>query len=128
MSGGIVPVVCGIIYDDKGKFLIARRNHTKPMAGLWEFPGGKIEQGETEAEALQRELMEEFGMSVEVGERVGSNVHHYDSISINLIAYKCRYRHGTFNLTDHDLFDWVDKEELKTYRLAPADVPFAEFV
>lgn len=118
----IIDVVCGVVYDDRNSILIARKAPGKAMAGFWEFPGGKIDPGETETEALKRELAEEFGMEVEVGERLGAEIHEYPHITINLIAFKCLYRYGTFQRTDHDEFDWVKKEELPSFRFAPADV------
>jgi 8-oxo-dGTP diphosphatase len=117
-----IDVVCGVVFDDRGSILIARKAPGKAMAGFWEFPGGKVDPGETEIEALKRELAEEFGMEVEVGERLGAEKYAYPQVTINLIAFRCMYRYGTFQRTDHDEFDWVKKEELHTFRFAPADV------
>ena len=72
----MVEVVAGIIYKGD-KFLIAQRNLKKAQGGLWEFPGGKLEVGETAAEALKREIKEEFNADIEVDEFVGENIHHY---------------------------------------------------
>lgn len=83
----IIDVVCAFIRKEEGNIFIARRADHKSMAGKWEFPGGKVEEGETPQEALKKlEIEEEFGMSIEVGEFVGENVHHYPNFSIRLIA------------------------------------------
>ena len=70
------------IIEKAGKILIARRASDQKLAGKWEFPGGKVEDGESPEECLKRELEEEFGVQVEVGEFIYSNKHHYDHISI----------------------------------------------
>ncbi|TNF48604.1 MAG: 8-oxo-dGTP diphosphatase MutT [Bacteroidetes bacterium] len=118
----MIEVVCAIIRNDEGKIFIARRATHKSMAGKWEFPGGKIEEGETPQEALKREMEEGFGVTIEVGEYVGENVHHYPTFSIRLIAYEIKHLSGEFALTDHDQIHWATNEELKEVDLAEADV------
>jgi len=120
-----VKVVCGIIWKD-GKIFIARRKPEKSMGGYWEFPGGKIEQGEDPKEALARELKEELGMEVKVLNHFGSNLHQYESFSIELIAYICEFVNATFELTDHVEWKFITHVELSQYKLAPADLPFVE--
>lgn len=124
----MINVLCGIITNTEGQIFIARRRQGKSMAGKWEFPGGKLEPGETEQAYLQRELHEELGMHVNVGVKIGENEHHYETFSIRLIAYKCEFISATYALTDHDAFAWVEVEELKEYELAEADVPFLEMI
>ena len=120
-------VVCGIIYKND-KIFIARRKEGKSMAGMWEFPGGKIEKGENEIDALIRELREELGMQVEVLNRLGENLHNYCTFSINLIAYNCVLKEDTYSLTDHDAFEWVYKEDLLSYKMAVADIPLIKLI
>lgn len=117
-----IKVVCGIIYSGD-KIFIARRKKGKSMEGYWEFPGGKIEDGESEKSALIRELHEEFGMKLTVQERIGENLHQYDDFTIRLIAYKCLFKEASFELTDHDAYEWVGRNDLSEYQLAPADLP-----
>ena len=107
---------------------LARRRPGKSMAGKWEFPGGKIEKDEEPKNALQRELLEELGMLVEVLEPLGTNNHCYPDFSIQLIAYKCRFISSENLLTDHDAFEWVDPLRLKEYDLSEADLPFISLI
>ncbi|MEO5906318.1 MAG: (deoxy)nucleoside triphosphate pyrophosphohydrolase [Saprospiraceae bacterium] len=113
-------VVCGIIWN-KGKVFIARRKPEKSLGGFWEFPGGKIEPDEDSMTAIQRELFEEFGMSILNIRFFGSHIHEYDSFSIELLAYECEFESATFLLSDHDDFAFVRIKELTDYDIAPAD-------
>lgn len=120
----MISVTCAIIQND-AKILIARRAEDQKLAGWWEFPGGKVEDGESPEECLKRELAEEFGIQAEVGEFITSNKHHYDHISIELLAFHTRYIAGTFTLTDHDNIECISPAELLDYDLAEADVLIA---
>jgi 8-oxo-dGTP diphosphatase len=124
----MITVLCGIITNYEGKIFLARRKPGKSMAGKWEFPGGKLEEGESESECLKRELLEELGMEVIVHERVGENVHQYPSFQIRLIAYRCELVSATYELTDHDAYVWVQPEEIGQYDLAEADVPLMLYI
>ena len=110
----MIQVVAGIIIRNK-TVLIARRASHKAMAGKWEFPGGKIEVGETPQTALEREILEEFGVVIKAGTYIASNIHDYGDLQIELRAYHARYVNGEFELTDHDQIAWVDKKELENY-------------
>ncbi|MBL7912255.1 MAG: (deoxy)nucleoside triphosphate pyrophosphohydrolase [Bacteroidia bacterium] len=122
-----VKVVCGIIQKD-GKIFIARRKPEKSMGGYWEFPGGKIEKSEDEEQALKRELKEELGMAVLVGKRIGQNTHKYETITIELIAYECEFISASFQLTDHDEYNFVNPENLINFNIAPADMFFLDIL
>jgi len=98
------------------------------MAGYWEFPGGKVEAGESDRECLRRELLEELGISVEVGEFICSNTHQYPEFSITLILYSAVIVGGSISLSVHDRYEWVPVSSLLDWSLAPADVPLAEVV
>jgi 8-oxo-dGTP diphosphatase len=123
----MIKVVCGIIYKD-GKIFIARRKPHKSMGGLWEFPGGKIEEGEEYADSLKRELQEELEMQVEVNDFLMENIHNYDTFIIQLIALNCEYISAKMKLADHDQFKWVSPNKLLSFELAPADIPIAEMI
>lgn len=104
---------------------MAKRQRGDHLEGLWEFPGGKIEAGETPQECLARELEEEFHVRAEVGDFIGSNRHDYDGRQIELLAYEVHVPTGEFRLNEHEEIHWVPIERLLTYDLAPADVPIA---
>ena len=121
----IVKVTAAIL--EKGrKILIAKRNTGDKLAGKWEFPGGKIEDYESPEECLRREMHEEFKIKVSIGEFVGSNVHHYDHISIELLAYRSFWEHGDISLNDHAEYRFVPLSQLGEFDFAPADIPFVE--
>ena len=121
----MIQVVAGIITRNK-TVLIARRAPHKPMAGKWEFPGGKIEADESPERALEREIFEEFGVVIRTGPYIASNTHDYGDFKIELLAYYARYVEGEFELTDHDQIAWVSNKELKSYDLAEADIPLID--
>ncbi|KAA3620285.1 MAG: (deoxy)nucleoside triphosphate pyrophosphohydrolase [Flavobacterium sp.] len=122
-----IEVVCGII-SSNDKIFIARRKQGKSMAGKWEFPGGKREAGESDIQALKRELREEFGMAVDILNRFGSNFHDYENFSIKLTAYNCEFIGASFNLTDHDKYAWVFPNDLIKFEFASADLPFVKLI
>jgi len=124
---GIIKVVCGIIFKDE-KIFLCRRNSKKTLAGYWEFPGGKIESEEVAVDALSRELYEELGMKVRIIEHFKTVVHHYDTFTIELIAYVCQFQEANYMLTDHIMYEWVNKRELNKWNLAPADIPIARAI
>jgi len=124
----MLKVLCGIIQNQEGQVFIARRKPGKSMAGKWEFPGGKLEENETEQDCLQRELLEELGMRVRVGEKLGENEHHYTNFSIRLITYHCEIISATYELTDHDVYEWVAPDRLSEFELAAADLPFVDLI
>lgn len=120
----MVAVVCGII-SNHGKVLICRRKKEKSMGGFWEFPGGKIEDSESPNQTLVRELYEELGMKVKVQDHFTTVTHQYDDFTIKLIAIKCDLVSATYEMTDHDAYEWVRVKELLKWNLAAADIPIA---
>ena len=127
MEPNYLPVVAAIIYRDQN-LLLARRKPEKSMGGSWEFPGGKIEKGETPESALARELEEEFDLRVSVGPHVATHRHDYEHIKIELIAHETTIEAGEFQLRDHDAIVWVTPQEATSYKLAPADIPILEYI
>ncbi|WP_027094531.1 8-oxo-dGTP diphosphatase MutT [Cohnella thermotolerans] len=122
----MIEVAAAVIEDEEGRILIARRREGKSQAGLWEFPGGKIEPGETAEACIVRELREEMSIDVSPGEYLGENVHDYGDIRIRLIAHRAKYIGGRIRLADHDHCKWVKPGDLTGYEFAPADAPFVE--
>jgi 8-oxo-dGTP diphosphatase len=121
----MIEVTAGIIYKDN-KILIARRAPHKHMGGYWEFPGGKIEAGETPEQCLEREIKEELGIKIKVGAFLKENEHDYGSKQILLKAYLCDFLHGQIQLKDHDQAEWIERAKLLEYEFAPADIPFVQ--
>jgi mutator protein MutT len=115
-----VPVTAAVIRNDN-KILIAKRKRAL-MGSPWEFPGGKVEKNETLQECLKRELHEELGIEVEVGEFLCSYKHVLNCQSaINLYAYEVTHISGDFELRDHEEIRWVTLEELEQYNFPDAD-------
>ncbi|MGI6879728.1 (deoxy)nucleoside triphosphate pyrophosphohydrolase [Microbacterium sp. gxy059] len=119
--------VVGAVIVDAGNILCARRGRGS-LAGLWEFPGGKIEQGETAREALQREITEELECVVEVGDEVATTAHEYDFGVVHLTTFLCRLVEGTPHLTEHTEVTWLRPADLATLTWAPADVPAVDLL
>jgi 8-oxo-dGTP diphosphatase len=117
-----IDVVGAVIVVD-GAVLCVQRGAEGHLAGLWEFPGGKIEAGETPREALAREIREELRCEVTVGEVVTTTVHDYDVATVSLTTFFCDLVAGTPRLTEHQRLVWVDPAELQSLEWAPADIP-----
>ena len=123
----VIEVTAAIIRRGE-RVLVARRAEGKHLAGYWEFPGGKVEKGESPEACLARELEEEFGIAVEVGNFVAENVHDYGDKIVRLLAYEVVHISGEFRLNDHDAIDWHPATQLQSIQLAPADVEIAVVV
>lgn len=95
---------------------------------MWEFPGGKIEKGESPEQCLQRELFEEMNIIIRPYQKYGENVHNYGQILIRLIAYRAAYVSGDIILVDHDEYLWVHEKDLGEYQFAAADIKFVEML
>lgn len=122
----VIEVAAAIIDNEDGRILIARKREGASHAGLWEFPGGKLEPGEAPAETLKRELMEEMQIAIEPYAYFGTADHMQGSRTIRLIAWRARFIEGSWVLTDHDEVRWVKPQELRHYAFAPADVEFVK--
>ena len=123
----IIDVAAAVIKKD-GRILLARRAQGEHLEYKWEFPGGKIEPGETPEECLQRELKEEFSIIAQANIFIGESIFHYPDKSIRLLAYEVRWLGGDFVLKVHDKIDWVTPEALLEKDLAAADIPIARLV
>ena len=124
----MITVVAALIEKNR-KYLIAKRaTGSKDVLGKWEFPGGKVELGETEMEALKREIKEEFEMDIKPIRFLKNSVYEYSTKKIDLKLYECKYISGSFHLHDHSEYKFVDIEDILNYELCPADIPLAEFV
>jgi 8-oxo-dGTP diphosphatase len=113
-----VIVVAGAMIAG-GRLLVAQRDRPPELAGLWELPGGKVAPGETDADALARELFEELGVEVAVGERLGDDVALRDTMTLR--AYLVTCLSGTPRADDHRALRWVTVNELDELNWVPAD-------
>lgn len=120
-----ITVVAGLLVEN-GKFLIARRHPKDSHGGLWEFPGGKVELGESPEQALVREIEEELALRVKVLRFFGENQFQSQKADYRLRLYCCRRLSGTIYLTDHSEFAWIGTEEIKKYQFLTGDLPFLE--
>jgi len=113
--------VVGAMIEQEGKYLITQRPSTATLPNLWEFPGGRVEPGETDQAALARELEEEMGIGVAVADRVIHIEHAYDSYDVDFCVYRCHLLRGPLRhlrVADHR---WVRPDELDDYQFPPAD-------
>lgn len=122
----MIEVAAAIIENAQGEVLIARRRPDKSQGGLWEFPGGKLEEDESVEVCLRRELQEEMNIEIEPYAYFATNEHDYGTVQIRLIAYKARFIRGEIQLVDHDAYRWVNVADLKRNEFAPEDIPFVE--
>ncbi|MGE9269971.1 MAG: (deoxy)nucleoside triphosphate pyrophosphohydrolase [Verrucomicrobiales bacterium] len=119
-----MEVVAGLLEDDQGRLLACCRPQGKHLAGKWEFPGGKIESGETASDALVRELREELGITVSVGRSLTPVHHDYGKGKvITLFPMCCSWLDGELEAKEHAEIRWCDSVELRSLDWAAADIP-----
>lgn len=117
----VINVVAAII-EHENKFLIAKKARGE-FAGFWEFPGGKIEENESDADALKREIKEEFEIEISIRKFFTTVEHNYDNFHLCMNCYLCSINNLNFNLHDHSDFKWLSVKELKTQKnWIPADI------
>ncbi|MGE8224690.1 MAG: Nudix family hydrolase [Stenotrophomonas sp.] len=118
-----IHVVAAVITDARGRILLNRRTGDSDMAGLWEFPGGKREPGETSEQALARELREELGIEAEIGEWVMDVPQIYPDKRLRLEVRRVRHWKGTARGREGQAITWVTPDKLSRYSMPPADLP-----
>ena len=125
MSARLLIVVACALLDADGRVLIAQRPEGKAMAGLWEFPGGKVETGETPEQTLIRELQEELGIVVREAclAPLTFASHAYAEFHLLMPLYVCRRWEGTVTARHHTKLAWVRPNKLRDYPMPPADEP-----
>ena len=115
-------VVAGAIIKN-GKVFAAQRGNSGKTAFKWEFPGGKINPGETPEQALARELQEELSINVKVHELIYQVIDKYEDVILHIDTYRCELVSGTPTLSEHIALAWSNKEELDNLEFSPADDP-----
>lgn len=117
----VVEVVAALIQDDAGRYLITRRRGGTHLAGLWEFPGGKREPGESLEAAMRRELAEELSASFSVGEKLETVRWDYPERTVVIHFFRCRLESGTIEPRESQAMEWVAPRRLKELEFPPAD-------
>ena len=121
----IIEVAAALIFRD-GRLLIARRQAQAHLGGLWEFPGGKREPGETFAQCLVREIREELGVTISVGARFETITHAYPEKTVHLEFFVCRLTGGELQPLGCAAWQWVTQSELSDYPFPAADARLLE--
>ena len=116
----MIEVVAAMIRRD-GRFLICRRPQGKNCEFMWEFPGGKVEPGETNEAALAREIREELNCGIAVGERLAETTHAYPNVEIHLTLYAAGLTDGEPECLEHSRIAWINENETAGYSFCPAD-------
>jgi len=119
----MLEVVCAIITDEEGRFLVCRRPEGKALAGKWEFPGGKVEHGEDCKAALKREIMEELACEIEIGRSLPPVEHHYSEYAVRLLPFMCTLSSCVPIALEHSELQWITPSKCRKLQWASADVP-----
>ena len=118
----MINVICAIIFFNN-KILVAQRNEVMKLPLKWEFPGGKLEDGESEIDCIKREIKEEINIDIEVLEKLSNSIFDYGDFKINLIPFISTYVTGEIILSEHKDYKLLDKTELLNLDWAEADLP-----
>lgn len=116
----MTEVVAALIWDGN-KFMICQRPAHKARALMWEFVGGKVEAGESNAQALARECKEELGITVKVGEVFTEVTHIYPDITVHLTLFNATIENGVPRMLEHNDIKWITPDEIPNYEFCPAD-------
>lgn len=122
----VVKVVAAIIAE-KGRIFATQRGYGEFKDG-WEFPGGKIEEGETPQQALVREIREELDTEVEVGDLLGTVEYDYPTFHLSMQCFLCKIKSGSLNLKEHEAARWLAEDELGSVDWLPADIEVLEWI
>ncbi len=124
-TGKIIEVSAGLVFRD-GKLLITQRPSGGHLAGLWEFPGGKREPGESFEQTLHRELMEELGIEVEIRRLIESVTHRYPEKTVHLQFFQCAWKRHEPQAIGCPALAWIERDELSAYPFPAADARLLE--
>lgn len=121
----MINVTCAIIFFDK-KILVTQRSEKMKLPLKWEFPGGKLEENESEIDCIKREIKEELNIEIEVLKGLSNSIYDYGTYKINLIPFISNYVSGEIVLSEHKDYKLLDKSELSNLDWAEADLPIVE--
>lgn len=110
-----------VINNQQGQILIDRRRQSGEMGGLWEFPGGKIEPGETVEECIRREVKEELDIEIAVGDRLTTISHTYKTFNVTLYVHDCQYISGEPRPIECEEIHWVEPDQMNQYQFPQAN-------
>ena len=116
-----IEVVAAIIHDDKGRIFATQRGYGE-WKDWWEFPGGKMESGETPEEALKREIQEELATDIGVEDLIETIEWDYPKFHLTMHCYWCHVEKGSLSLQEHEAAKWLGKDELLSVKWLPADI------
>ena len=120
-------VVAALIWRGD-KFLICQRPAHKARGLLWEFVGGKVEEGESKRHALQRECREELNIGISVGETFAEVTHEYSDITVRLTLFNAEIEEGEPQRLEHSAIEWITPSEIPKYEFCPADKVFLDLI
>ena len=120
-TGPVVWRVVAAVVERDGRYLITQRRPTAVLPLLWEFPGGKVEPGETDAHALKRELLHRLGANIECGKLISFVSHPYEHYAVDLFLYECHLVTDKLEAKNVNAFKWVPSSEFEQYPFTPAD-------
>lgn len=118
-----LKVVAAIIENEYNEVLCALRSPQMTLPNMWEFPGGKVESGESLNDAIEREIMEELDCKIKALDVFHDNTHEYENVIVNLICIRCNIVEGLPTSNEHSELIWFRRENLESLRWAPADIP-----
>ncbi|MBV4417644.1 (deoxy)nucleoside triphosphate pyrophosphohydrolase [Clostridium tyrobutyricum] len=118
-----LKVVGAIIENEDKEILCALRSPKMSLPNMWEFPGGKIEQGETFKQAIEREIKEELSCIIEFIDIFNDSTYEYEKFIVNLITVRCKLVSGTPRKSEHSKLIWMYRENLPSLKWSPADIP-----
>ena len=123
-----IKVVGAVIENEEGEILCAQRPEGKNLALKWEFPGGKIEVGESPTAALKRELQEEMALDIEILDEITTTTYEYDFGIVELTTYFSKIKAGNIQLLEHEEMKWMKADDIDQLYWAPADIPAIKII
>ena len=122
MPSGLKTIrVVAALVERGGRYLITQRRETAVLPLLWDFPGGRVEEGETDEAALAREIMERLGVSVDVGQLISFVNHPYEKYAVDLYLYECKLQDDRLRCQAVKDYAWVTSEDMEKYSFTPVD-------